>query len=179
MRLISFICANLCASLALAPSDGQAASTTGTIFLRGVAPERAVIGMTSPIMSKGTGTAVVPGAPRRTAIELSPASKNLSVAVFHLARLANSRSGFVITLNAESAAGGTLAMTGGDGAALPYQVRFGGRDIAFSDGEADLATVTRETQDDEASGLFEIIAPPIPVGDKGFSDHLVFVVAAR
>jgi hypothetical protein len=179
LRLISFICANLCASIALAPSDSQAATTTGTIFLRGVAPERAVVGMSSPIMNKGTGGAVVPGAPSRTAIELGPAAQSLSAAVFHLTRLANSSSGFVITLSAVSAAGGVLTMTGDDGSVLPYRVRFGGRDIAFSNGEADLATVTRETQDDEASGLFEIIAPAIPAAGNGFSDHIVLVVAAR
>jgi hypothetical protein len=172
------IFANLTVSF-LAPPAAQAATTSGSIFLRGVVPERGFIGVSSPIASRGTGTALVPGAPVRMAFDLGPVSANQSTAVFHLNRLANSSSGFVVTLNVGGATGDSLAMTGDNGVTLPYQIRFGGRDVEFTEGEAELATVTRDTQDDEASGLFEIVAPPIPAASGGISDHIVLTIAAR
>lgn len=183
MRVVR-VTARICAIAILAspffrtPEKAYAAMT-GTILLRGEVPARAVVSIRSPITDKGSGSAAVPGAPSERAVELGPVSSTRSAAVFHLDRLANSSSGFVVKLSADSGAAGVPTMTADDGTSLPYQVRFGGRDVAFSDGEADLATVTRDTENDEASGLFEIIAPAIPATRGGLADHIVLIVAAR
>lgn len=160
----------------LAPHLAQA-DTSGKIFLRGVVPQRAVIGISSgPIY--GNSGAVVPGAPSRMAVEISSSPSGGSNTVFHLSRLANSVSGVVVKIAGDSTAD-TFMLTAPDGASIPYKVRFAGRDIELNDGEAELAVITRETQDDDAGGRFEIIAPQIPSAGKGYADHIVLVVAAR
>jgi hypothetical protein len=176
MRAMRFFCVKICAFTLLTPALAHA-DTSAKILLRGVVYSRATIGITSPV--SGNNGVIAAGTSNAMAIDLAPVRGGASTAVFHLNRLANSASGFVVKIEAASAVGKTLQMAGADGATLPYNVRFDGRDVAFEGREAELATVTRDTTDDYASGQFEIRAPRVPPGGKGFSDHIVLVVAAR
>ena len=176
MRVVRAICVKVCLLAVLGPRLAHADSS-GKIFLRGIVPQMAAISLTGPIAeSRG---AVIPGAPNRMALDLSSAGNGAGVAVFHLDRLANSNSGFVVRLEADSATSAGPMLMAADGAAIPYRVRFAGRDIDLGNGDAELATVTRQTEDDEAEGRFEIITPPIPGTGNGYTDHIILVVAAR
>ena len=178
MRLIRAIWTS-CFSLAALEPHSAHADTSGKIFLRGYVPQRAVISISAFTVVDGNRGATVPGAPSRMAFDITPTPNGPGVAVFHLDRLANSNSGFVVKLEADSVDGAGPKLISADGTAIPYKVRFAGRDIDLGSGNADLATVTRQTEDDEASGRFEIIAPPITGAARSYSDHIVLVVAAR
>lgn len=176
MRAIQIVCVNFCTFAMLVPHLAHA-DTTGKITLRGVVPQRAVIGISSgPVY--GNNGAIVPGAPSRMSVDVSSSSSGASTMVFHLNRLANSVSGVIVKIMGDSASD-KFTLTAPDGASIPYRIRFAGRDIELSDGEAELAVITRDTQDDDAGGRFEIIAPQIPYTGNAYADHIVLVVAAR
>src|SRR4051812_29342909 len=95
MGAVKFV-AVVCALAVSLPYCAQAAST-GQIALRGVVSQQAMIGINRSAQLGSTG-AVVPGAASLIAVDFRPSSGGESVAVFHLSRLANSSSGFVVTL---------------------------------------------------------------------------------
>lgn len=99
----------------------------------------------------------------------------------NFSQLANSAAGYVVSLASDSiSAGGSPSVVGPDGSAVPYGIRFGGKNITFANGEANLASVTRHSGDGESSGEFEIVSPLSPgPANQGYTDHLTLIVTAR
>jgi hypothetical protein len=155
-------------------ASAAGAATTGTIGLRGVVTSRALVQVAAFPAGADESSLISPGGMTITFAKDRPGS-----VILHLTGLANSASGFVVSLGAESAAQGTgLALTADDGSKLPYEVRFGGQRLDPARGDIQLASVTRQTE--RKDDVFEIIAPPIPPGKAAnFRDHLTLTIAAR
>jgi len=142
-------------------SGGAAASTSGQIALRGTVPARAAIN--------------VVGLARSMIVDFQNVRDG--TAVFRLDRFTNSASGVTVSLASSAKVPG---LRGLDGEAVPYVVKFSGRDVDFSDGAAQLVTTTRNEAAGAKDNDLEIVAPPTKLGAGGnFVDYLVLIVTAQ
>lgn len=117
-------------ALSVAVTKPSAADTTAQIALRGVVPPRAAVAF-----SNVAGSAV---------IELASAVRN-GTAVVDLSGKGNSISRVNMSLIASAATvRNAPALTAADGDVIPYRVRFAGKDLGLSTGEAPLEAVVQD-----------------------------------
>jgi len=146
--------------IAVKPS---AADSSASIALRGIVPPRAVVAFAN----------IAGGA----AIELATAVR-AGTAVIDLSAIGNSVARVKMSLIASAAAQKkTLALTAVDGTSIPYQVRFAGEDLQFTNGEASLRQEPRDGLG--RIGALEFIAPQAVTVTRDYSDHLIVVVTAK
>jgi hypothetical protein len=69
------------------------------------------------------------------------------------------------------------ALTAADGATIPYRVRFDGKDLDLTSGEAPLPTHDRARE--RLGGALEVVAPQAAHVTRDYSDHLIVVVTAK
>lgn len=150
-------------ALSMAMTKPSAADTTAQIALRGVVPPRAAVAF-----SNVAGSAV---------IELASAVRN-GTAVVDLSAMGNSISRVNMSLVASAATvRNAPALTAADGDVIPYRVRFAGKDLDLSTGQAPLEAGIQG--DDGRGGALEIIAQKAAEVTREYTDHLVVVVTAR
>lgn len=143
------------------PSD---AATTGTIGLRGVVLAQAMVRVAAATIA----------APMTIAFS----SKAGAPMVLRLSGLANSAGGFVVSLGADDAGSSEPMLHAEDGTAVAYNVNFGGRQIDFTNGEAQLASISRDSPADDGQPL-EIVPRSAFAAGKRYLDHLILTVKAR
>lgn len=147
------------AALSAVPSAAKAAMT-GQIPLRGFVPARAAINVV------GLASAMV--VDFRNTLN--------GTATLRLSRFTNNASGVSVSL---AATGSRPTLDGADGEVVPYTVRFGGRDIEFTDGMAQLASGQAREEPGTSEDELQIIAPrQTAASDKGYSARLVLVITA-
>ena len=66
-----------------------------------------------------------------------------------------------------------------DGTAVPYQVNFGGKAVDLSQGETQLASVTRESTQGKEEDLQIVTPASVDQTDKRFVDRLILTIKAR
>lgn len=149
-------------ALSIVVAKPSAAETSAQIALRGIVPPRAVVAFANI-----AGSAV---------IELASAVR-AGTAVVDLSAMGNSITRVNMSLIASAGAEKSApSLTATDGGVIPYRVRFAGKDLDLTNGEAPLVSVVSDTG---RGGALEVIAPEAAQVTKDYSDHLVVVVTAR
>ncbi len=152
-------------SMLLLDATSAQAATTGNLALRGVVTSQALVRLAAP----------------STAMALSFVSNARvgNVATVRLSALANSVSGFTVSLASSSASQGGATLRAEDGSAVPYQVSFGGKPIDLSKGDTQLASITRDTTPGEGDDLQIVTPASVNQTDKRFADRLTLTIKAR
>ncbi len=143
----------------IAQASTTYASTTGQIALSGIVSARAAVN--------------VAGLARPMVVDMQTIQG--AATVFHLNRFTNSAAGVTVSLASDTE---IPSLRDENGVSVPYVVRFGGRDVAFTGGEAELFATTRD--DPDAGDDLQIVAPDRAVtAGKPLTDRLVLIITAR